>query len=288
MSDPSREAARDWWQTAIIDMSPGSIRIRGYPIEQLIGNLDFPQMIWLMLRGEVPAKREAALLGAVLVAAVDHGPQAPTIAIARMAITCGIGINNAMASATNVYGDVHGGAAEQAMELLADIRARIDAGAALDEATRAGLDHFQATVGKFIPGFGHRFHRHDPRGPRLLGLVDAAAQDGVVRGRFADIGRQIERDLERRAGRHLTMNIDGSAAVVLCELGFAPTLGRGLMALSRSVGILAHAWEQQCQGGRNKGPIPPDFLYSYTGPPPRDLEPDPADPRLARPGEPGD
>jgi citrate synthase len=273
VSDPSREAARDWWQTAIIDMAPGSIRIRGYPIEQLIGALDFPQMIWLMLRGEVPSRPQAALLGAVLVAGVDHGPQAPTIAIARMAITCGIGINNAMASAANVYGDVHGGAAEQAMALLEDIGARIGAGAALEEATRAGLDRYQSTVGKHVPGFGHRFHPHDPRGPRLLGLVDAAARDGVVGGRFAAIGREIERELERRAGRHLTMNVDGSGAVVLCELGFAPALGRGLMALSRSVGILAHAWEQQRQGGRNKGPIPPDFLYTYTGPPPRGLEP---------------
>jgi citrate synthase len=273
VSDPSREAARDWWQTAIIDMTPGSIRIRGYPIEQLIGTLDFSQMIWLMTRGEVPSRPQATLLGAVLVAGVDHGPQAPTIAIARMAITCGIGINNAMASAANVYGDIHGGAAEQAMELLGDIGARMDAGAALEEATRAGLDHFQATIGKFIPGFGHRFHPHDPRGRRLLGLVDTAAQDGVVPGRFASIGRAIERDLDRRSGRHLTMNVDGSGAVVLCELGFAPTLGRGLMALSRSVGILAHAWEQQQQGGRNKGPIPPDFLYTYTGPPARDLEP---------------
>lgn len=254
-------------------MTPGSIRIRGYPIEQLIGTLGFPQMIWLMTRGEVPSRAEAALLGAALVAGVDHGPQAPTIAIARMAITCGIGINNAMTSAANVYGDVHGGAAEQAMELLEKIRARIDAGATLEEAARAGLDHFQRTVGKFIPGFGHRFHPHDPRGPRLLGLVDAAAKEGFVPGRFAAIGGAIERDLERRSGRHLTMDIDGSAAVVLCELGFAPTLGRALMVLSRSVGILAHAWEQQ-QGGRNKGPIPPDFLYAYTGSTPRDLKPE--------------
>ena len=47
-------------------------------------------------------------------AAVDHGPQAPSIAIARMAATCGVGLNNAMASAINVLGDVHGGAGEQA------------------------------------------------------------------------------------------------------------------------------------------------------------------------------
>ena len=51
-------------------------------------------------------------------AAVDHGPQAPSIAIARMAATCGVGINNAMASAINVLGDVHGGAGEQAVELF--------------------------------------------------------------------------------------------------------------------------------------------------------------------------
>ena len=37
-------------------------------------------------------------------------------------------------------------------------------------------------------------------------------------------------------------------------------LARGLFCLSRSVGILAHAWEQMQQGGRNKGPIPRDMI----------------------------
>ena len=46
-------------------------------------------------------------------AAVDHGPQAPSIAVARMAMTCGVDVNNAMASAINILGDVHGGAVEQ-------------------------------------------------------------------------------------------------------------------------------------------------------------------------------
>jgi citrate synthase len=272
MSDPSRDAARDWWRTEIIDIQPGAIRVRGYPIEQLIGAVDFPQMIWLMLRGELPSKAQAALFGAALVAAVDHGPQAPSIAIARMAMTCGVGINNAMASATNVLGDVHGGAGEQAMELYTAIARRMDDGAALADAAREEISRFQAEHGKFIPGFGHRFHPVDPRGPRLLALVDAAAKDGIVSGRFAAIGRAVETALERQAGKHLTMNIDGSAAVIFCELGFAPMLGRGIFILSRSVGILAHAWEQSQQGGRNKGPIPPQFLYTYAGPPPRDVK----------------
>ncbi|MEM8916554.1 MAG: citryl-CoA lyase, partial [Pseudomonadota bacterium] len=34
---------------------------------------------------------------------------------------------------------------------------------------------------------------------------------------------------------------------------------------SRSVGILAHAWEQTQQGGRNKGPTPPHYRWTYEG-----------------------
>ena len=52
------------------------------------------------------------------------------------------------------------------------------------------------------------------------------------------------------------MNIDGATAVIYAELGFAPPLARGLFVLSRSIGILAHAWEESQQGRRNKGPMP--------------------------------
>ena len=38
----------DWWCTEIIDMKPGEIRYRGYAIEELIGNVGFAEMIWLM------------------------------------------------------------------------------------------------------------------------------------------------------------------------------------------------------------------------------------------------
>ena len=72
----------DWWKTSIIDMEPGRIEIRGQPIEDLIGTLSFPEMIWLMLRGSLPGEGECRLFEAALVAAVDHGPQAPSIAAA--------------------------------------------------------------------------------------------------------------------------------------------------------------------------------------------------------------
>ncbi|XDF34138.1 citryl-CoA lyase [Paracidovorax avenae] len=262
----------DWWTTSIIDMSPGSIRYRGYPIQDLIGRIGFAQMIWLMTRGELPGERESRLLDAALMSAVDHGPQAPSIAIARMAATCGVGLNNAMASAVNVLGDVHGGAGEQAVAMYLDIAARQDAGAAPDDAVRGGLDAAIERHGRFVSGFGHRFHPVDPRAPRLLELVDEAAREGTVSGRFAAIGRAVEEELaSRKNGRRIPMNIDGATAVIYAELGFPPPLARGLFCLSRSVGILAHAWEQTGQGGRNKGPIPREYLWTYDGPAPRDL-----------------
>ena len=49
----------------------------------------------------------------------------------------------------------------------------------------------------------------------------------------------------------------------ICELGFPPPLSRGLFCISRSVGILAHSWEQLNQGGRNKGPMPPNYLPKF-------------------------
>lgn len=267
-----RQGVSDWWRTSIIEMRPGMIRYRGYAIEELIGNVSFAQMIWLMTRGELPTAGQGQLLDAALMAAVDHGPQAPSIAIARMASTCGVGLNNAMASAVNVLGDVHGGAGEQAVAMYEDIAARQDAGVSLQEAVRGGLDRAIERYGKFVSGFGHRFHPVDPRAPRLLELVDAAARQGVVNGRFAAIGRAVENELaERKGGRRIPMNIDGATAVIYAELGFPAPLARGLFCLSRSVGILSHAWEQTGQGGRNKGPIPRDYLWTYDGPAPRDV-----------------
>lgn len=256
----------DWWRTDIIDMAPGKIRLRGQPIETLIGNVSFPQMIWLMLRGDLPSAEQAALFEAALVAAVDHGPQAPSIAAARMAVTCGLPLNNAMASAVNMLGDVHGGAGEQAVELYR----MIDEAGGPDAAV-AAIERWQSDRGAFIPGFGHRFHKPvDPRAPRLLALVDQAVGDGVCDGRFAAIGRAIEATLAAQKGKPVPMNIDGATAVIYAELGFDPPLARGLFCLSRSVGILAHAWEQRQQGGRNKGPTPPAYRWTYGGPNPID------------------
>lgn len=257
MSDVS-----DWWRTSIIDMEPGLIKFRGHHVQDLIGTASFPQMIWLMLRGELPSQAQARLLEAALVAAVDHGPQAPSIATARMAVTCGLGLNGALASAVNMLDDVHGGAGEQAVELY-----RMIAAAGGPEQAGATIDRWQLERSRFVPGFGHRFHKpEDPRAPRLLTLVDEAAAQGTVSGCYAAIGRAVQEALNAAKGTPVPMNIDGATALIYAELGFEPPLARGLFCISRSVGVLAHAWEQMQQGGRIKGPTPPRYRWTYEGP----------------------
>jgi citrate synthase len=268
--DTARREGEDWWRTSIIEMAPGVIRYRGYPIEELITRrVSLAQMIWLMTRGELPTGAQGRLLVAALMSAVDHGPQAPSIAIARMAATCGVGLNNAMASAVNVLGDVHGGAGEQALSFYGDIAVALDQGATLSEAVSARLDRFFADEKGYVPGFGHRFHPIDPRAPRLIEVTREFAARGVVSGRFADIAEAVEAEVARRKRKKIPLNIDGATAVIYGELGFPPPLTRGLFVLSRSVGILAHAWEQSQQSDRNKGPLPREWLWAYTGTPVR-------------------
>ncbi|MEN0136714.1 MAG: citryl-CoA lyase [Rhodococcus sp. (in: high G+C Gram-positive bacteria)] len=260
-----------WWRTEISDISPGVIRYRGYAIEDLIPATSYAGMVWLMIRGQRPTVWQERLLDAALVAAVDHGPQAPSIAAARMAATCGVGLNNVMATGVGMLGDVHGGAGEQCMSVLADIVERAaDPTELRPVADRIVADYRAAK--RYVPGFGHRFHPRDPRRDPLLSLVAAARDDGAVSGQFLHAALALEQSLAAGRARPVPMNIDGATAVVYAELGFPPPLGRGLFVLSRSVGILAHGWEQTQQGGRNKGPIPRTLLPTYTGHPARPVE----------------
>jgi citrate synthase len=189
-----------------------------------------------------------------------------------MAITCGVDLNNAVASGVNVLGDIHGGPGQQCMELYEEVRAA--SGDDLAASTDRALDSFVARNGKIIPGFGHRFHPVDPRVAPLLALVEEAARDGTVSGNYARIGVEVEAALRRRTGRAIPMNIDGITAVIFSELGFPPPMGRGLFILSRSVGILSHAWEQSQRNERIKGPMPKEIPYTYSGPERRSLDPD--------------
>ncbi len=253
----------NWWSTDVSDIEPGIIRLRGYQVQDLIDRVSFVETIWMMVRGKLPSHDQASLLQKALVAAVDHGPQAPSIAAARMAATCGVGLQGAMSTGVGMLGDVHGGAGQQCMQVLDAIDVASE-GVGVSEAVAASLAEFRRS-GRHVPGFGHRFHPRDPRRDPLLRAVGEQASRGVIDGRYLAIAEELEHQLAQGRSKPLPLNIDGATAVVFCELGFPPELGRGLFILSRSVGILAHSWEESQSGRRIKGPLPPPLLPAYRG-----------------------
>jgi citrate synthase len=260
------EDAAQWWGTSVSRIEPGVIEYRGRPVQQLIGSASLVSVTWLLIRGSSPSPEQEALLEAALVAGADHGPQAPSIAAARMAATCGVGLNTALATGVGMLGDVHGGAGEQVVELLTEIDQAARQGEDLTSAAARVLAAWQARS-RYVPGFGHRFHPVDPRRDPLLAMVADAAAAGVVSGDYLRAAIAVEAALNAGRTRPVPMNIDGATGVIYAELGFAPPLARGLFALSRSIGILAHAWEETQQGRRNKGPIPRTIMPAYLGQP---------------------
>jgi citrate synthase len=195
-----------------------------------------------------------------------------------MAVTCGLPVNGAMASAINVLDDIHGGAGQQCMDRYAEIDAEAGTTGDLVQAATVVIQRHMDAGEKIVPGFGHRFHPIDPRTAPLFELVAKAEAAGVVLGRYASIGRAVEVALKTIKKHHIPMNIDGITAVIFSELGFEPELGRGLFILSRAVGILAHAWEQKQRGRRIMGPMPKEIPFRYSGPARRAVPADAAAP----------
>jgi citrate synthase len=259
-----------WWETAISDVAPGRIVLRGHRVEDLIGPMSYGGIVGLLVGNRELSAAQARLLEAALVAGVDHGVRAPSIAAARMAATCGIPLNCAVATGLNMLGDDHGGAGEQCMELIFEVTGPDpDDISALESRAQAAVARRLAS-GANLPGFGHQLHKSvDPRRAPLMRLVDEVVAAGEIPGHSARAGMALESALSAAKGRHLTMNIDGVTAVIYCELGFPALAAKGLFCLSRGVGLVAHALEEMTSGSLIKGPCPPgDELVRYTGPPP--------------------
>jgi citrate synthase len=261
-TDRQHDEVAEWWASAITRMEPGVIEYRGEPIAEVIANRGLADVIWLLLRSGRPTPAQARLLEAAMVASADHGPQAPSIAAARMAATCGVGLNNAVATGINMLGDVHGGAGEQCLMMLSEVVELESGGQAPHEAARVTVKTWRDKA-RYVPGFGHRFHPVDPRREPLITLVANARDNGEVSGAYLRAALAIETELQNTGGNNVPMNVDCLTAIIYGELGFAAPLARGLFVLSRAVGVLAHAWEESQSGRRIKGPIPPSILPPY-------------------------
>lgn len=253
------------WNTAITDVKPNEVRVRGYRIDELMGRADFGQVFYLLLRGDLPDEKVGRLMTAMLVSSVDHGPGAPSALAARTAASTSAPLNACIASGVLHINRSHGGAIEDCARALDQVVARADSDSiSVDEAAdRVLADYKQRKIR--IAGFGHRVHTADPRTARLFEL---AAEAGVSERHIA-AALAVERGLERQLGKKLPINVDGAIGAVLRGLGFEYEVMNGFFILARTAGLTAQAREEMTRE-RPMRKIDP-AQRRYDGPPARSL-----------------
>ena len=86
------------WKTAITDVQPNKINLRGYPVDKLMGKISFAQGIYLALKGEFPSPEVGKLVDAIFVSSIDHGASPPSVLAARTVASTGAELNSAIAA----------------------------------------------------------------------------------------------------------------------------------------------------------------------------------------------
>jgi citrate synthase len=179
--------------------------------------------LWVALaEGDAkPRPEQVAALNAALVLLADHELAASTFA-ARVAASAWAGPYRViLAGLGPLGGSLHGGAGSAVEELLEEVAAGTDPGAALDV----------RIAGDRVPGFGHRVYRdRDPRADHLLERLDlAAAQDLLAAA--------AERGLP-------APNVDFALAALVKAHGLRAGASPTIFTVARIAGIVAHALEE--------------------------------------------
>lgn len=233
------------WKTSITKVEPNQIITRGYPQEDLIGNISFPEMVYLLLKGEIPPKNQAKMLEAVLVSFCDHGVTPPSTQVARIMASTGAPMNSCVSGGLSSFGKYHAGALEHSMCLLQKlINEGVDSNG--PPSSRNDLKNLALITveqflenGKKIPGFGHRFHDKDPRSSKLVKTAKKYSCFGV----HTELAVYIENLLLEMKG--IRMNIDGANAGILSDMGFDWRYGTGIFMIGRVPALVSHTYEEK-------------------------------------------
>jgi citrate synthase len=223
------------WSTA------DRIVVRGHDLpNELIGHIDLGGMAFLEIMGRRPTAQEADTFNALLVTLVEHGMTPQAIAARLVNLAAPEALQAAVAAGLCGVGSVFAGGSEATAKVLQETLK--------DHPGRDGLAAIAAQIVEShiarkaaIPGIGHPVHKPiDPRTPVLF----AIAERNGFRGRYVALLEAISVEAERRLQRSLPINATGAIGAVLCELGFPWRICRGVVVISRAIGLVGHLAEE--------------------------------------------
>lgn len=255
----------DYWTTRISRAEQGHIWVRGYPLDEIIEKLSFVEAMWLLVRGELPARQQAAVWELVLKIAMDQQFISSAACAARFVASAHPESPiPGLAAGILAHGSVTG-SPRPAAEMIYR---------AYEEMQKEGLSREQAaerTVKQYgsgpVPGFGHPIHKEtEPRAEILRRRVKELGGWGEK----AQLFEAIHAALGRKLGRTIPINLAGMIAAVYCELGFDPIEIEALAAVGYGFAITAHVVEEIKEGVPLR--IIPDALgAAYAGQPERHI-----------------
>ena len=254
------------WTTKITKVEPNHLVTKGYRQEDLIGNIPFSHVVYLLLKGELPSKEHGKMIDAILTACIDHGVTPPTAMASRVVASGGVPLPTAVAAGVLSIGDAHGGAIEKGAKFLQEgIKRMKKEGKTIDEIAKTLVSESREQK-KRILGFGHRVHTADPRTKRLFNLADELN----ISAECIALSKAIEKELIEQTGKQLPINVDGAIAAISSDMGFDYRLGKGFFLLGRVAGLTAHVYEEQTQFKPMRKMF--DVDCDYDGPEEKDLD----------------
>jgi len=226
-------------KTQIATSDERSITVRGHDlVSEIMGHYGFTEMLYFLICHTFPTKDQARVLDACLVTLMEHGITPSALVTRVMADNVPGEVQVAMAAGLLAIGSVFVGTMEGCGHLL---KRGIDQGGDLDAFCRETVASYRSQR-KALPGFGHPIHKpDDPRPARLF----AIAAECKVEGKYIDLLKRMSAELDRQAGRHLTINATGAIAALLLEIGLPPDIMRGIAVVSRAGGLTGHIIEER-------------------------------------------
>lgn len=218
------------------------IVVRGHDLpNELIGHIGLGDMAFLEIIGRRPSGRESELFNAALVTLVEHGMTPQAMATRLVNLAAPEAIQGAVAAGLLGVGSVFAGGSEATAKILQETLKDRKADGPGVEALAAGIVESHIARKAVIPGIGHPLHKPiDPRTPVLFGVAERTG----FRGDHIALLEAISREAERRLQRSLPINATGAIGAILCELGFPWRICRGVVVISRAVGLVGHLAEE--------------------------------------------
>ena len=239
MTEPGTGRTPFHWQSDIAWKNKTRIVVRGYDVNELTGNLDFGEMTYLVLRGELPSREQGIITNALMVNLAEHA-FSPSAATVRFATSGGAELNAAVAAGVAAIGRLHG-TSDRPAEMFIGVaeRARDEQVPTAEAAAKTVREMRERR--ERMPGFHHAQHIRDPRVVRLLELADATG----VAGTYTAIAREMEDATEDVFGRRIWLNGPGAMGCVGLDAGYEPAELKAMFIVARSLSLAAHSIEER-------------------------------------------